>query len=1097
MVVLSPGGQDGVKESAAVKHASIAKISLPLPKEVVLRKRLFQQIDECRKRPLTWISGPPGCGKTTLVSNYLHYHKIPCIWYQMDGGDSDISTFFYYMSLAARKASPNYRKYLPLLTPEYLLGISTFALRYFEALFSRLSSPFILVLDNYHEVHPDSQLHQVVTKGISAMPSSINWIVISKKTAPQRFSRLRAYGEMSFISGEDLYFTIDESREFFSSKGVQGISDEIFSKIYEKTRGWVAGLTLMTEVQKKTGIDNQCFDEGSPREIFFYFAHEIFQNTEQMIQTFLLKTAFLPSISVDSARELTDMANAGQILDNLYESNFFTIRQTTEPPIYQYHPLFREFLLARAKDVFHHDDISLIRKNAAVLLEESGKIEDAAHLFSDEKNWNELIRLVLHNAQSLMAQGRITTLREWITGIPGEIIHDTPWLLYWLGICQMPSGPSESRKYLERAFQLFNEQDDTIGTLLSWAAVVDSILFEWDDFTVLDAWIEWFKNLMKQNTSFPSPEVEAVVASSMAGALEWRQPQHPDIEKWIERAVSLSMETSDINLCLRTCTNAITYYAWKADVTHCNMIYQKMKRKIQASVASPLTMLAWKFTESIMYSTSSLTSSKSRPAVLEGLEIAQASGVHILDDVLFCHGAYGSLYIGDIKMAGEFLEKVETTLDHRRRNNIAQFHFLSAWYNFLRGNISAANANAEKAWRLAAETGTPVPEMICRLVMAQVLHMTKNFPQAMSHLSIVRDIAEKLRNHFFTYISLLTKAQFALDTGKHVECVALLRKAMELGRKREYMTDIFFWLPSAWSKLCQKALENEIEVDYVQELVRKLNLFEYGPQIQIENWPYPLKIYTLGRFGVIKDGNPLKFSGKVRQKPIALLKAIIAFGGREVGEAQLSDALWPDAAGDVAHISFKTNLHRLRQLIGHEEAIQLKEGKVTLDQRYCWVDAWAFQRAFGEAEKIYRLMEKRRDGDELTRDFVLLSEKAVNFYKGDFLAGDSMEPWTVSMREKLKGKFTQLILRLCHHYKRTGQWEKAIAYCQKALETDDLSEEFYQMLMRCYQQIGRNADAIAVYNRCCKTLDNVMGVEPSPETVAIYSGIKEMHISKG
>ena len=1063
-----------------------------MPKDVVLRKRLFRQIDICRKKSVTWISGAPGSGKTTLVSSYLHHQRVPCIWYQVDEGDSDISAFFYYLGLAAMRASPNHRKPMPLLTPEYIMGVSTFALRYFEELFSRLKGPFILVLDNYHEVAADSQLHEIIAKGFSVMPGMINGIVISRKHAPPQYIRFRAHEQMSFITGEDLFFTLNESGEFLRAKGFKRISDETLSKIYEKTRGWAAGLTLMTEVQIKSGIDHKLFDVGSTRKIFFYFAYEIFERTEETLQTFLLKTAFLPGITADIAKDITHMPDAGKILEGLCDDNFFTLRQNAEPPVYQYHPLFREFLLSRAMDFFSLDEISLIRQNAALLLEKSGKTEYAVSLYSDAEDWDSLTRLILGSAQALMTQGRIETIREWITRIPEEIIGKTPWLLYWLGVCQMSCSPSESRGHFERAFQLFHEHDDTIGTLLSWAAVVDSILFEWDDFTILDPWIEWLDQRMKRDPSFPSPEVEAVVATSMAGALEWRQTGHPEIEKWIERAISLSMETSDINLCMRMCTNAITYYAWKVDITHCNMIYQKMRRKVQASVASPLITLTWKFTESIMYSMSSLTNSKSRPAVLAGLEIARKSGVHILDDVLLCHGAYSSLYTGDIEMAGEFLRKVETTLDDRRRNNIAQYHFLSAWYNLLRGNISTATGHAEEAVRLVLETGTPVPEMICRLVMAQACHMSKNSPLAVTHLSAVHDLAMKLGNPFFMYVSLLTEAQFALDTGNHAEGVALLQKAMELGRKREYMTDIFFWLPSVWSKLCQKALENNIEIQYVQALIRNFRLVPVT-SLDIENWPYPLKIYTFGRFGVIKDENPLKFSGKVQQKPISLLKAILAFGGREVSEDNLSDALWPDAAGDVAHISFKTNLHRLRQLIGHEEAIQLKEGKVTLDQRYCWVDAWAFQREAGKAERIFRRMEERQierqDGDEFARDFVRLSEKAVNLYKGDFLAGDSMEPWTVSLREKLKGKFAQIILRLCQHYERTGQWERAIAYCQKALETDDLSEEFYQRLMRCYQRIGRSADAIAVYNRCCKTLAGVMGVEPSPETMKIYKSI--------
>ena len=94
----------------------MSKITRPIPVRVSQRKRLFRLLDRLRKQPIIWISGPPGCGKTTLVSSYIEARKIPCLWYQVDQGDEDIATFFYYMGLAAKKATPRKRKSLPLLT---------------------------------------------------------------------------------------------------------------------------------------------------------------------------------------------------------------------------------------------------------------------------------------------------------------------------------------------------------------------------------------------------------------------------------------------------------------------------------------------------------------------------------------------------------------------------------------------------------------------------------------------------------------------------------------------------------------------------------------------------------------------------------------------------------------------------------------------------------------------------------------------------------------------------------------------------------------------------------------------------------------------
>ena len=76
----------------------IAKITRPILTEIFPRKRLFEALDRGRKRPVTWIAGPPGCGKTTLVSSYLDARKLPCLWYQVDPGDAHDPPVLYRVS---------------------------------------------------------------------------------------------------------------------------------------------------------------------------------------------------------------------------------------------------------------------------------------------------------------------------------------------------------------------------------------------------------------------------------------------------------------------------------------------------------------------------------------------------------------------------------------------------------------------------------------------------------------------------------------------------------------------------------------------------------------------------------------------------------------------------------------------------------------------------------------------------------------------------------------------------------------------------------------------------------------------------------------
>uniref|UniRef100_UPI001B8D7254 AfsR/SARP family transcriptional regulator n=1 Tax=Kuenenia stuttgartiensis TaxID=174633 RepID=UPI001B8D7254 len=103
-----------------------------------------------------------------------------------------------------------------------------------------------------------------------------------------------------------------------------------------------------------------------------------------------------------------------------------------------------------------------------------------------------------------------------------------------------------------------------------------------------------------------------------------------------------------------------------------------------------------------------------------------------------------------------------------------------------------------------------------------------------------------------------------------------------------------------------------------------------------------------GRFTLLKEDSPVSMSGKVPRKPLELIKAIISLGSKEVSIDRVTNMLWPDTEGDMAHHAFESTLYRLRRLIGNDAAIKLQGGHLSLDSRYCWVDVWVFERLLEE-----------------------------------------------------------------------------------------------------------------------------------------------------
>jgi len=192
----------------------------------------------------------------------------------------------------------------------------------------------------------------------------------------------------------------------------------------------------------------------------------------------------------------------------------------------------------------------------------------------------------------------------------------------------------------------------------------------------------------------------------------------------------------------------------------------------------------------------------------------------------------------------------------------------------------------------------------------------------------------------------------------------------------------------------------------------------------------------------------------------------------------LTDLLWPDAAGDLAHKSFEMTLSRLRRLLGEESLIKYRAGQLSLDPRSCWVDSFAMESIF---ERI-----RTSAADKV----VHLCEKAVSLYKGPFLPSDVNAAWVVSRREAMQDNLLRAIITVGRHYEGTGQWEKAAEYYRRGLNVDNLAEELYRRLMVCFQKLGNKAEAVKTYNRCRKLFEDQLGIEPSSETETLYFSIK-------
>ncbi len=1054
------------------RSPTFAKVTRPIPTGVYPRERLFDLLDRTRNRPVIWISGPPGCGKTTLVTSYLEAKKFPCLWYQVDEGDADLATFFYYMGLAAKKAAPRKRKPLPLLTPEYLPGLPTFTLRFFENLYHRLKASSFLVFDNYQEVPVESPFHEVIRHGLSNIPEGINVILISRMGPPPALIHMQANNLMEVIGWNDLRLTLEESDDIVNLQARHKISPEAIEHLHTSTEGWLAGLMLMLKTAEIEKIDPRELDKVPVERIFDYFTGEIFDKTSAESQRFLLKTAFLPKMTISMAKALTGLDSARRILSRLNRNHCFTERHFRSSPTYEYHPLFRDFLLSRAKETFSLETLSDLRRRAAMLLEEADQTEAAIVLLRDAGDWEGMVQLILNHAPAMLAQGRNRPLEEWLSSLPKDIVESIPWLQYWLGICWVPVQPMDARKAFEKAFNGFRAKKDAAGSYLSWSYIIETFIIHRTDLESMDKWINIFEELVNELPAFPSIEIEARVVNGIISALMYRQPYHKSLTKWVLRGEKIFKASSNPDIKLIMTGMLLPYCSWIGDLPLFKYILHTCRSLLMPSDFFTFTSLKLQLAEAHLgWLTAEWETCDS--AIDQAIKIAKRSGIHLMDFEILSARVYRSASSSDDKIMESSYRIVEQHINHLSVFDQTHIHYQAGWVAFLKGNIDLSYHHIEEALRLSDQLGSPFPIVVNSLAMTQILLERKEYEEAGVILAKALKAGESMGSNVLLFHGLCLKAFFAFEKERHTEGISALTRAMELGNKAG-MVNYPWWMPNIMVRLCMKALEHDIEPDYVRFLIRKRDLFPEDAPLHISNWPWPLKIYTFGQFRLFSFDKEVKFSGKAQKRPLDLLKALISFGGRGIPINKLADTLWPDADGDSAYRSLTMALRRLRKIIGKKKAITLSEGQLTLDTKYCWTDVWAFEQFLTEIQK----------------DPIKL-EMAIDLYGGPFLKNEIDSGWAIPMQIRLNQMFINAIISLAKYRQDEGDLQKAIEYYERGIEADNLSEVLYQHLMGCYDRMGQPAQVIKAYQRCRKILKSHYGIEPSETTTLLYQKLTE------
>lgn len=560
--------------------------------------------------------------------------------------------------------------------------------------------------------------------------------------------------------------------------GYRFTGQDNISHLQKAIKGWTAGLILMIERSRAGIADKECLLSGiADHRVFDYFMIEIFEKTDTMTQQFLMKTSLLSEMTGEMAQELTGNADSHRILQQLDSQRFFTDSRSHGSTVYQYHPLFKEFLQSCAEGQFSRQELKDVQRRGAHILKGTGYADDAAGLFIRAKEWNGLSELVMENADSLISQGRYKVLESWITSIPSNVLNYSPWLLYYLGQCRIPQNPVLARKDIEAAYRLFKEEKnkipppltgggegegDTACLFLSWSAIVDTFLYEWKDFKPLDFWIEEFERLTAEYPDFPSSTIEEHAVSSIFGALMFRQPQNPRIHYWEEQAITIIQDSPDVTRRFSIGHNLIYYYCWVGNMDRAGVVVKMLLPVFRrsGSISLPHLMFLRAYALYNCYAASPVTA---RSLAEDGLRLGEKTGLHLLDNMFLAVGIYSSCLMGKKDSAERYFNMVAFEREGARCfDQITYYVLASIKALYFDDSVSLAVEHAKLCLKNTEGLGCPLLINQHRALFANALIEKGENGAASALIGDIRKVNETVRSFFHEYQCLLHESLIAL-----------------------------------------------------------------------------------------------------------------------------------------------------------------------------------------------------------------------------------------------------------------------------------------------------------------------------------------------
>ncbi len=733
--------------------------------------------------------------------------------------------------------------------------------------------------------------------------------------------------------------------------------------------------------------------QQSEKDIFDYFAEEVFSREIETTQKLLLSLSLLDSPPLEHCSILYPDLRCSALLPELAQNNvFLTVAgEGGSAEEYRFHPLFRDFLRRRLRSDIGKAGIAAERERIARHFLDVGSWEKALPFLLDAESFDEAARIVSERGDEWLAAGAHMTLQLFAERIPSASLDRNPRSLLQLAeIARIQGAGEKSTALLRRAVELLKKKKDTAGE----AEALHSLA----SLARRRGKIQEAISLLEQAEKQASPGAEtAIKCANTRGLCLIGEGKWAEAEQQFRYALDLAEKQSNRKYIRLITHNLALPAGFRGDFGNALRWFKRIFSSETEGHQIPQEAIGHLNVSRLHLYRGELDEADAH--LKRSLELCQLFGMQSLLAEVF--EAYGNYYRerDDAAHADEYYERAlkafeDAGVDLATR----ELYEERARFFLMKDDSVKARVLLEQLIEARAKQSNETGLQTARLGLAQV-DLAEGKTNGLTRR--VGELVEyfRVKDHYYDEsLASMLMAETLFAEKKAQEAMPYISRLLDLSARFDYD----YWLRRQMRRRPDifgvEEIAERLPTDLKDELsARKApDKARIQPGVEIAGSVTDLTVNVLGPIDIFRDPTlPFAPDAWTTKRARDIFCHVATSKHRRVSKDVLIDTFWPDDDSSVVEKNFHPTISHIRKALNSRQPFKqnfvvFRDGAYQLNAELSFlIDSEEFERHFADAEAAKR----ERDNERLRQSL----ENAHSCYRGEFMSG-VYEDWAEERR---------------------------------------------------------------------------------------------------